>query len=328
MVAIETRRCDARCMWRRRIVCLGAWAVAVVALVEACVGDSNLGDGGTDASTIGKLGGACYGNGTCDSPLVCAGGLVCIAPPDASGDANGMDATGDALIDSPKDVVSDASSPCSSISIATGGTGATASAGAAGPATGDACYELWAKTATDAGAQGAVLLGGGQNVPGYAQFFMYCYPNLLGIEWNTGQALEVAAACNDGSWHHIAACRQVSDAGGSYQFTLFFDGALIGTHSGGTLNGGAGILTVGGFASYGAEVATVQVDEVRISSTVRYSTTFTPSHRFSTDGTTVSLYHFDEGAGTTSVDSSGNGYTLSLTSDAGTSGVTWQTTCP
>jgi len=74
----------------------------IVATIGACVGDtSNTSDGGIDASTIGKLGGACYGNGTCDSPLVCAGGLVCIEPADAGNDATVID--GDA-----NDVSSDA----------------------------------------------------------------------------------------------------------------------------------------------------------------------------------------------------------------------------
>jgi subtilisin family serine protease len=53
------------------------------------------------------------------------------------------------------------------------------------------------------------------------------------------------------------------------------------------------------------------VDEVRISSVVRYPTNFIPERRFVPDEATVALYHFDEPAGSTRFeDSSGNGHFL------------------
>ncbi len=215
-----------------------------------------------------------------------------------------------------------ASAPCSSILVPAGSAGAQAAAGAAGPSTGDATYELWAKTATpsDAGASPVVYLGGGQNAPGEVQFSIYCYPDRLGVEWATSQALEVATTCNDGAWHHIAVTRATNAS--QYQLTLFFDGQQIGTKAG-TNSSPAGVLTVGGWAGYLPTIADVQIDEVRISSSVRYLSSFTPSKRFTPDTSTVALYHFDEGTGTTSADSSGNGYTPSLGSSA-----TWQLTCP
>jgi hypothetical protein len=50
------------------------------------------------------------------------------------------------------------------------------------------------------------------------------------------------------------------------------------------------------------------IDEVRISSTARYTKDFEPEKRHGVDPETMLLYHFDEGVGTVAVDSSGNGH--------------------
>lgn len=48
------------------------------------------------------------------------------------------------------------------------------------------------------------------------------------------------------------------------------------------------------------------IDEVRISSIVRYTEDFTPEQRFESDADTLALYHFEEGQGDVLKDSSGN----------------------
>jgi Concanavalin A-like lectin/glucanases superfamily len=48
------------------------------------------------------------------------------------------------------------------------------------------------------------------------------------------------------------------------------------------------------------------IDEVRISNTIRYDSSFTPEMEFALDGLTTALWHFDEGSGTTATDESGN----------------------
>ncbi|MEK7163617.1 MAG: LamG domain-containing protein, partial [Patescibacteria group bacterium] len=70
-----------------------------------------------------------------------------------------------------------------------------------------------------------------------------------------------------------------------------------------------------------------KIDEIRISNSARYSSSFTPSYRFKEDANTVALWHFDEGenntcsGGTNDVcDSSSNGY-----DGAETSTPTWVT---
>jgi hypothetical protein len=54
------------------------------------------------------------------------------------------------------------------------------------------------------------------------------------------------------------------------------------------------------------------IDEVRLSNTVRYGSTFIPEGRFTPDANTVALWHFDEGQGSSASDASGNGHTGAL----------------
>ena len=58
------------------------------------------------------------------------------------------------------------------------------------------------------------------------------------------------------------------------------------------------------------------IDEFRISDTIRYMNDFTPSLPFVPDSNTVVLYHFDDGSGQMAADSSGNNYTAELGSSA------------
>jgi L-lactate permease len=57
-----------------------------------------------------------------------------------------------------------------------------------------------------------------------------------------------------------------------------------------------------------------RLDEVRISSVARYTSTFTPAVRHTVDGSTIGLWHFDEGSGSTVADSAG-GHTGTLVGD-------------
>ena len=92
---------------------------------------------------------------------------------------------------------------------------------------------------------------------------------------------------NDGEWHHIAC----SYSGGTLQ--VFTDGVLTTTDSGNpSLNASSG-FTIGEprsgiYASY--EAAPVNLGPIRISSTNRYSTGFTPVLDWSIDGNTVAQY--------------------------------------
>ena len=115
----------------------------------------------------------------------------------------------------------------------------------------------------------------------------------------------------DGEWHHVAVTRNqstgqvriwvdgVSEASGTYDTTnwSYPAGHTVGS---GQDNEYAVIGTEKHDVGYGYNG---QVDELRISDSVRYTGTFTPGRRFEPDANAVGLYHCDEGSGTTLVDS-------------------------
>lgn len=126
----------------------------------------------------------------------------------------------------------------------------------------------------------------------------------------------------DGTWHHVAVQRRLADG----RLTIHVDGRLeaeaLGPQGdisypddavpldrcGGPCTNSDPFLVIGaekhdaggGWPGYNG-----LLDEVRVSSTVRYAGTFTaPTRRFEPDGQTVALWHFDEGKGDMLVDSS------------------------
>ncbi|HHY54676.1 MAG TPA: LamG domain-containing protein, partial [Chloroflexi bacterium] len=109
----------------------------------------------------------------------------------------------------------------------------------------------------------------------------------------------------DGEWHHVAAVRRLD---GFMQ--LFIDGQPAGSVQGAAgdasyRNGRSTSNPADPYLVFGAEKHDAgiaypsfsgRIDEVRLSTTVRYAAAFTPpTAPFATDGATVGLYHFDEG---------------------------------
>jgi hypothetical protein len=111
----------------------------------------------------------------------------------------------------------------------------------------------------------------------------------------------------------VAACRETT--GADVAMKLFWDGQPVGSSTGlASKIGTATQLTINGY-DYGYELNSgMLIDEVRVSNTLRYTTAFVPVRRFTTDASTVALYHFDEGSGTLLADASGNGHHGLLTS--------------
>jgi hypothetical protein len=141
----------------------------------------------------------------------------------------------------------------------------------------------------------------------------------------------------DGAWHHIAVTRSSS----SGALAIYVDGQPRGTSNGPTgdvsyRDGRSGAandpyLVIGAekhdagsqFPSYPG-----WVDELRISRTVRYTSAFQPPRTaLAADGTTVALYHADEGSGTVLHDATGanNG---SLIVGGSPVGPVWSTDSP
>ncbi|MFN7037161.1 MAG: LamG domain-containing protein [Bellilinea sp.] len=114
-----------------------------------------------------------------------------------------------------------------------------------------------------------------------------------------------ASDLRDGQWHHVAVTRQ----SGNGQMRIFVDGQLQKTQNGpaGDLsyrNGRAAAYPNDPYLVIGAEKHDVDpaaypsfngwIDELRISTTIRYTANFTrPNQPFTADSATVALYHFD-----------------------------------
>jgi hypothetical protein len=121
----------------------------------------------------------------------------------------------------------------------------------------------------------------------------------------SGTTLCSSQTVGDGRWHHVAAVRRLD---GFMQ--LFVDGQPAGSTQGATGNASYRdnrntTNPVDSYLVFGAEKHDVGaaypsfngwIDEVRLSSTARYTAAFIPSTiPFIADGATVGLYHFDEG---------------------------------
>lgn len=148
-----------------------------------------------------------------------------------------------------------------------------------------------------------------------------------------------AGTVADGRWHHVAVTRN----GTSGQICIFIDGAADGCK-----NGPAGNISYNDARTPGrpnsdpyfvmaAEKHDYSppgtgfygwLDEVRLSTTVRYGGSFSrPSGPFTADAATVALYHMDNGSGTVLPDAAGdNDGTLRI---GGTpAGPQWSTDTP
>jgi concanavalin A-like lectin/glucanase superfamily protein/type IX secretion system substrate protein len=148
------------------------------------------------------------------------------------------------------------------------------------------------------------------------------------------QVLDANMVLTPGVYHHIA----ITYSKASSTLTMFIDGVNVNS---GTVNIDADSIYYGsdahdssvnyiGLSSFVGDPPDPQfngnIDEFRISDTVRYTSDFTPSSvPFTTDSHTIVLHHFDDGSGQMAADSSGNEYTgeLGTTVDEDTNDPLW-----
>lgn len=140
---------------------------------------------------------------------------------------------------------------------------------------------------------------------------------------STGTVICGQTPLDDGRWHHVAVTRRrnAGDGRPAGEIRLFVDGVEDATavdgpdgdisyRDGRTTNFPWDPFLVLGAEKHDAGAAYPSfagwVDELRISSTLRYTADFTrPSAPFETDAATVGLWSFDEGSGTLACDRSG-----------------------
>jgi hypothetical protein len=161
-------------------------------------------------------------------------------------------------------------------------------------------YETFLSNAANGYGQetfGLYVDGANADCGGNADQFAWAYTKVGG-----GWFVQCSGVTSDvGVWHHVAVTRDASNI-----TRIFVDGVLRGTQTGtAPPTSSTGALGVGAAADAATEFFSGLLDEVRISKTVRYTTTFAPPRlRFAPDADTIVLYHFDEGSGQTLGDSS------------------------
>ncbi len=120
-----------------------------------------------------------------------------------------------------------------------------------------------------------------------------------------------------GAWHHVAG---VVDPA-AQQLRVYVDGTLATSAAypyPGANSSTAGLsINAAKIGGVWSALGDVRIDEVRLSGSARYTGSFTPSDSFASDGATIGLWHFDEGAGATALDSGPYGLSGTLLGDPG-----------
>jgi lysophospholipase L1-like esterase len=143
--------------------------------------------------------------------------------------------------------------------------------------------EAWVKTT----ATGAIRVAVGNSD---AAIWIGVHSSGVARAGHAATSIITAVPINDGTWHHLALCITGT------QYTFFVDGNLVQTNASTiqmVLTAGIGIgqysPTPGAIAAWDG-----QIDEVRISSGVRYTANFAPSTTaFAVDSITTALYHLE-----------------------------------
>jgi hypothetical protein len=174
--------------------------------------------------------------------------------------------------------------------------------------TGTQTIEAWVRP--DTNNQNALVVFHSDNTTGWSlelnngqATFWVANPNGT---WRFARNTNVTLTAN--TWYHIAATYSAGTA------RVYVNGNQGASASVGTISQGP-MLRLGGISGF--PFFNGQIDEVRISDVVRYSSAFTrPTAPFVTDSNTLALYHLNESSGQIASDSSGRGYTLTLGSGA------------
>lgn len=126
----------------------------------------------------------------------------------------------------------------------------------------------------------------------------------------TWTSISTTSDIGDNEWHHVAVVRNIANG----NVRIFIDGIQEASGTYDTTNWSFPVgHTVGSGQDnqnliLGCEKHDVgyyftgELDELRISNSVKYASTFQPARYLTVDGDTVALFNFDEGSGTSTVD--------------------------
>lgn len=169
--------------------------------------------------------------------------------------------------------------------------------------TGTKTVEAWVRPSTNG--QNSIIMGNYNNNNGWSlELEGGRVAFWAGINGNW-QNVVGGSALSANTWYHVAAAYNSSNS----TATVFVNGTQVASGTVGQI-GSVAAYSIGG--SSGFPYFRGQIDEVRISNTQRYNSSFIrPTQTFVPDSATIILYHFDE-QGQQVVDSSGNNYYMYL----------------
>lgn len=219
------------------------------------------------------------------------------ASPDVAADGNTSPGDAGGVADGEVDA---GPPPCGSLRIPTGGGAVVNGSQSVLPA-GNACFEAW--TRLDGSKQSPAYLSvcsAGDNCN--AILSIRNDLSQVGFHVQSSGQVAVRAVANigngglapqDDQWHHIAGCREID--GAAVNLKLFWDGQIVAMASGSTnsLPPPVSDLRLGSMEYATSDGLGGYLDEVRVSSTLRYVGAFTPERRFIADARTAVLLHFD-----------------------------------
>lgn len=163
--------------------------------------------------------------------------------------------------------------------------------------------EVWVKTSTDALKVAVGSAGTGSDLAVNGVWIGVGETGKAAFGWGVGQdsianmllTAQQSVFIADGSWHHLAVTFDGTKmrfwVDGSLNFEKTMAGSYRGMYWGGTPGGGTA-PAIGGCGTSASYDWSGALDEIRISSVVRYSAAFTPpTSEFADDADTIALYH-------------------------------------
>jgi hypothetical protein len=169
--------------------------------------------------------------------------------------------------------------------------------------------EAWVYSRTDADQKGAFVQFGGLE---FGKYFTSgtAYDNYLTMQANGSyNVTSYGAFVSSGTWHHVAVTHSASTGYNTASFTFFVDGVPYTSNWSAATSLFSFPTSTTGYMGVGVGVSTFYyygyIDSIRVSSTIRYTSTFTPPDLLEADTNTTTLWSIDEATGSTVVDSVG-----------------------